>query len=175
MILKPIKSTPGIILKKKLENHQRALSSQNFKTKHLNEDIFTSCTHYRITFSGWQISVLEERFRIEKYLSPLERAALAKKINITDQQVKIWFQNRRTRWKRQENVTNEQAKSLMRLKNNQKLQELFKPPPSSSVHTKRILTKDGVILKVQSPPSSPLLSSPPLSSLHVDPSSLLSK
>uniref|UniRef100_A0A914VJ65 Homeobox domain-containing protein n=1 Tax=Plectus sambesii TaxID=2011161 RepID=A0A914VJ65_9BILA len=54
----------------------------------------------RTTFSGRQIFELEKQFEIKKYLSSSERGELAKLLNVTETQVKIWFQNRRTKWKK---------------------------------------------------------------------------
>ena len=44
---------------------------------------------------------LEKNFAKQKYLSIPERLDLAKELELTEQQVKTWFQNRRTKWKRQ--------------------------------------------------------------------------
>ncbi|XP_065371551.1 probable serine/threonine-protein kinase DDB_G0282963 [Calliphora vicina] len=63
----------------------------------------------RTTFTGRQIFELEKQFEIKKYLSSSERTEMAKLLNVTETQVKIWFQNRRTKWKRQDNVTNSEA------------------------------------------------------------------
>ena len=46
----------------------------------------------RTTFSGRQIFELEKQFEIKKYLSSTERGELAKMLNVTETQVKIWFQ-----------------------------------------------------------------------------------
>ncbi|XP_076308132.1 uncharacterized protein LOC143223700 [Tachypleus tridentatus] len=66
----------------------------------------------RTTFTGRQIFELEKQFEIKKYLSSNERATMAKLLNVTEQQVKIWFQNRRTKWKKLDGVTNAQAAEL---------------------------------------------------------------
>lgn len=55
----------------------------------------------RTSFSRVQICELEKRFHRQKYLASAERAALAKSLKMTDAQVKTWFQNRRTKWRRQ--------------------------------------------------------------------------
>lgn len=44
--------------------------------------------------------MLEAKFAANKYLSIPERIELAKKMELTEQQVKTWFQNRRTKWKK---------------------------------------------------------------------------
>lgn len=59
----------------------------------------------RTTFTGRQIFELEKQFEVKKYLSSSERADMAKLLNVTETQVKIWFQNRRTKWKKQDIVT----------------------------------------------------------------------
>ncbi|KAK3094757.1 hypothetical protein FSP39_005782 [Pinctada imbricata] len=55
----------------------------------------------RTSFSRLQIMELEKRFHRQKYLASAERSALAKALKMTDAQVKTWFQNRRTKWRRQ--------------------------------------------------------------------------
>uniref|UniRef100_A0A8V5FYP7 Uncharacterized protein n=1 Tax=Melopsittacus undulatus TaxID=13146 RepID=A0A8V5FYP7_MELUD len=55
----------------------------------------------RTSFSRGQICELEKRFHRQKYLASAERATLAKALKMTDAQVKTWFQNRRTKWRRQ--------------------------------------------------------------------------
>ncbi|EDO30882.1 predicted protein, partial [Nematostella vectensis] len=56
----------------------------------------------RTTFTGRQIFELEKQFEAKKYLTATERSDMASLLNVTETQVKIWFQNRRTKWKKQE-------------------------------------------------------------------------
>ncbi|KAK7110557.1 hypothetical protein V1264_014408 [Littorina saxatilis] len=63
----------------------------------------------RTTFTGRQIFELEKQFEQKKYLSSAERAEMATLLNVTETQVKIWFQNRRTKWKKQENISAAEA------------------------------------------------------------------
>ncbi|CAH1153534.1 unnamed protein product, partial [Phaedon cochleariae] len=63
----------------------------------------------RTTFTGRQIFELEKQFEVKKYLSSSERSEMAKLLNVTETQVKIWFQNRRTKWKKIDNVSNTEA------------------------------------------------------------------
>lgn len=54
----------------------------------------------RTAFSASQIKALETEFERGKYLSVAKRTSLAKTLHLTETQIKIWFQNRRTKWKR---------------------------------------------------------------------------
>lgn len=54
----------------------------------------------QIRFSHQQIIDLEKRFDKSKYLSAQERRRIASRINLTERQVKTWFQNRRAKWRR---------------------------------------------------------------------------
>ena len=47
-----------------------------------------------------QVFELEKRFKHQRYLSAPERDQLAQMLNLTSQQVKIWFQNKRYKMKR---------------------------------------------------------------------------
>ena len=58
----------------------------------------------RAAFSHAQVFELERRFSQQKYLSGPERAGLAAMLKLTENQVKIWFQNRRYKTKRRQLV-----------------------------------------------------------------------
>ncbi|VEN36031.1 unnamed protein product, partial [Callosobruchus maculatus] len=53
----------------------------------------------RAVFSDLQRKGLERRFQIQKYISKPDRKKLAEKLGLKDSQVKIWFQNRRMKWR----------------------------------------------------------------------------
>ncbi|XP_074140987.1 NK1 transcription factor-related protein 2 [Sminthopsis crassicaudata] len=55
----------------------------------------------RTAFTYEQLVALENKFRATRYLSVCERLNLALALSLTETQVKIWFQNRRTKWKKQ--------------------------------------------------------------------------
>ncbi|XP_051507184.1 NK1 transcription factor-related protein 2-like [Myxocyprinus asiaticus] len=55
----------------------------------------------RTAFTYEQLMALENKFRATRYLSVCERLNLALSLSLTETQVKIWFQNRRTKWKKQ--------------------------------------------------------------------------
>ncbi|KAK2868917.1 hypothetical protein Q7C36_000788 [Tachysurus vachellii] len=53
----------------------------------------------RAVFSDVQRKALEKMFQKQKYISKPDRKKLATKLALKDSQVKIWFQNRRMKWR----------------------------------------------------------------------------
>ena len=54
----------------------------------------------RVRFTDHQVESLERRFREEQYLPASERSQLAASMDLSESQVKTWFQNRRAKTKR---------------------------------------------------------------------------
>ena len=88
----------------------------------------------RVLFSQAQVFELERRFKQQRYLSAPEREHLASTLKLTSNQVKIWFQNRRYKCKRQR-----QDKSLEAAGQ----QQQHHPPPPPRRVAVPVLVRDG--------------------------------
>ncbi|ALC48576.1 CG11085 [Drosophila busckii] len=64
----------------------------------------------RTAFTHAQLAYLERKFRCQKYLSVADRSDVAETLNLSETQVKTWYQNRRTKWKRQNQLRLEQLR-----------------------------------------------------------------
>ncbi|XP_076221694.1 uncharacterized protein LOC116429292 isoform X1 [Nomia melanderi] len=115
----------------------------------------------RQAYSAKQLERLEAEFKIDKYLSVSKRMELSKSLNLTEVQIKTWFQNRRTKWKKQ---------LTSRLKIAQR-QGLFPPPyfpptqyPLLPYYTSPLVfgnpTSDDANVNVATISSRPVVSSP---------------
>ena len=67
----------------------------------------------RIAFTNEQLSRLKREFDDNRYLTEERRAQLAADLDLTDAQVKIWFQNKRAKLKKTSGGCNPLALSLM--------------------------------------------------------------
>ncbi|CAL8302781.1 unnamed protein product [Boreogadus saida] len=77
----------------------------------------------RTSFTNEQLSRLEKEFARQQYMVGSERFVLASNLQLTEAQVKVWFQNRRIKWRKQ-SLEQQQAK-LAKL-------GLAAPPPRAS-------------------------------------------
>ncbi|KAL4708541.1 hypothetical protein ACJJTC_014149 [Scirpophaga incertulas] len=78
----------------------------------------------RILFKQTQVHALEIRFRAQKYLTAPEREELAKTLNLSPTQVKIWFQNRRYKSKR---IKSPEVTTSTDSKPSKNVRKLYKP------------------------------------------------
>ncbi|VDL16278.1 unnamed protein product [Hymenolepis diminuta] len=83
--------------------------------------------HTRPTFSGQQIFALEKMFEQTKYLAGPERARLALLLGMSESQVKVWFQNRRTKWRKRS------AADMTAIKSNCSIPHPTFVPPSNNL------------------------------------------
>ena len=76
----------------------------------------------RPVFTQLQRRGLEKRFQVTKYVTKRERLQIGAMLGLSETQVKVWFQNRRTKWRheaaRKEEKQKEQA--INKAKENQK-------------------------------------------------------
>uniref|UniRef100_A0A7E4WAT5 Homeobox domain-containing protein n=1 Tax=Panagrellus redivivus TaxID=6233 RepID=A0A7E4WAT5_PANRE len=56
----------------------------------------------RTIYSSYQLCMLEAHFINQQYIVGEPRRELARSLALTEFQVKIWFQNRRIKWRREQ-------------------------------------------------------------------------
>ncbi|OCT69924.1 NK1 transcription factor-related protein 2 [Xenopus laevis] len=89
-----------------LQANELPEKEENQQTQNLPSATNCKPRRARTAFTYEQLVALESRFRSNRYLSVCERLSLALTLHLTETQVKIWFQNRRTKWKKQQPAGN---------------------------------------------------------------------
>ncbi|KAK3598675.1 hypothetical protein CHS0354_006347 [Potamilus streckersoni] len=89
-------------------SHSHSTGTTQCKSKHKKKT--------RTVFSRQQVFYLEAAFDAKRYLSSAERTEIAASLRLSETQVKVWFQNRRNKWKSQMSTdgnSNSEVRSLV--------------------------------------------------------------
>ncbi|XP_036404440.1 homeobox protein not2-like [Megalops cyprinoides] len=85
--------------------HHQALYNEGFsgpcgKLMSRRNYVRRTCRRIRTIFTDEQLKKLEEVFSKQRYMTGTEKVLLASALRLSETQVKVWFQNRRTRWRK---------------------------------------------------------------------------
>lgn len=73
----------------------------------------------RTIFTPEQLERMEDEFNKTQYMVGHDRVLLASRLNLSEAQVKVWFQNRRIKWRKQNQNFNQNKLEVLRSKNTQ--------------------------------------------------------
>ena len=100
-----METVPSLLLLPSDNHHSNSSSRINNNNNNNSKDMKRKYPRERTTFTIRQLKFLEELFGAKKYLTLIERSKVAAHLELSERQVKTWFQNRRTKYRRQKTMT----------------------------------------------------------------------
>ncbi|KAL2737890.1 H20-like homeobox protein [Vespula squamosa] len=103
----------------------------------------------RAVFSSLQRKGLERRFSLQKYITKPDRRQLAATLGLTDAQVKVWFQNRRMKWRHTKQGENNNSSIADPDSTQKEIPQKILEDSTKSVEGKTILSEDEEDIEIQ--------------------------
>lgn len=98
IVNKVSKDNPSLIQLASVQGQESRSYSESSSTS-FHDDLLTHLKS-RSPFLAEQRDALEKTFQQTKYISSCKRKELATDLKLTERQIKTWFQNRRTKWRK---------------------------------------------------------------------------
>ncbi|CAH8496004.1 unnamed protein product [Heterobilharzia americana] len=88
-------------MKKSVQTCVSQRKRQKSVESHIDDEVQDNSKRYRTSYSQKQIELLERTYQSDRYVSRPQRAKLSIELNLPENTIKVWFQNRRMKEKRQ--------------------------------------------------------------------------
>ncbi|KAI4497580.1 hypothetical protein M0802_007350 [Mischocyttarus mexicanus] len=93
----------NVFCEKPIYKRNRKTSIRNYSMNYLEEvdNLEVKAKRTRQIYSKHQTNTLENEFKCNNYINKARRAELSRYLSLSEKKIKIWFQNRRTKTKKQ--------------------------------------------------------------------------